>query len=91
LKIVASNQFLKFKKKSSNKLQLEIDSQVNQIINKPEFGELKKGDLAGIRVYKFSYESQQFLLSYKYSTNELQLYTIGSHENFYKKLKGYLK
>lgn len=91
MKITASNHFLKFKKKSSNKFQLEIDNQINIIIENPEIGEPKKGDLAGVRVIKFTFESQQLLISYEYLFNELRLYSIGSHENFYKKLKDYLK
>lgn len=90
MKVIASNHFLKFKKKSSKKLQLEIDNQVKKIIEDPETGEQKKGNLKGIRVHKFTYGHQLLLLSYEVSENVLWLYTIGSHENFYKKLKKYL-
>jgi len=90
LKIIASNHFLKFKKKSPKKLQLEIDSQVKNLIENPEIGELKKGDLKGIRIHKFTYGPQFLLLSYEFEKDDLYLYTIGSHENFYKKLKKYL-
>ncbi len=98
MKIIASNYFLKFKKKSPRNLQLEIDNQVNKIIDNPEIGELKKGDLKGIRVHKFTYKTQLLLLSYEYKpvfdvdqgNDVLCLYTIGSHENFYKKLKKYM-
>lgn len=90
MKVIASNHFLKFKKKSPKKLQLEIDNQVKKIIEDPETGEQKKGNLKGIRVHKFTYGHQLLLLSYEVSENVLWLYTIGSHENFYKKLKKYL-
>ena len=98
MKIIASNYFLKFKKKSPHNLQLEIDNQVKKIIDTPEIGELKKGDLKGIRVHKFTYKTQLLLLSYEHipvpdvdqGNDILRLYTIGSHENFYKKLKKYL-
>jgi mRNA-degrading endonuclease RelE of RelBE toxin-antitoxin system len=90
LKVIASNHFLKFKKKSPKKLQLEIDNQVKKIIEDPETGEQKQGNLKGIRVHKFTFRSQLLLLSYEVSKNVLWLYTIGSHENFYKKLKKYL-
>ena len=90
MKVIASNHFLKFKKKSPKKLQLEIDNQVKKIIEDPETGEQKKGNLKGIRVHKFTFCSQLLLLSYEVSKNVLWLYTIGSHENFYKKLKKYL-
>ena len=52
---IASNQVLKFKKKASSKFQLEIDKQVKTIMENPEIGQLKKGDLKGIRVLKFEY------------------------------------
>jgi len=90
LRIIASNHFLKFKKKSPKKLQFEIDKQVTKLVDDPESGEVKKGDLKGIRVYKFTYGSQLLLLSYEVKGDTLYLYTIGSHENFYKRLKKYL-
>jgi mRNA-degrading endonuclease YafQ of YafQ-DinJ toxin-antitoxin module len=90
LRIIASNHFLKFKKKSPKKLQLAIDGQVKKLIEDPEICEQKKGNLKGIRVHKFTFGHQLLLLSYEVSENVLRLYTIGSHENFYKKLKKYL-
>jgi hypothetical protein len=85
--VLASNQVLKFKKRSSSKLQLEIDKQVKILMENPEAGELKKGDLKGIRVLKFKYNQQLFLLSYEMKESTLHLYLIGSHENYYAKLK----
>jgi len=98
LKIITSNYFLTFKKKAPEKLQLEIDNQVEKIIDNPEIGELKRGDLTGIRLHKFTARSQLLLLLYEYKLvpeadkedDVLYLYTIGSHENFYKKLKKHL-
>lgn len=90
-KILTSNLFLRFKKKSSKKLQLEIDKQVKIICNNPKIVELKKGDLKNIRVYKFTFGQQLLLLSYETKNKILFLYSIGSHENFYKKLKTYLR
>ncbi len=88
--IIASNHFLKFKKKSPKKLQLEIDNEVKNIINNPEIGELKKGDLKSIRVHKFKFKAQLFLLSYEIKRDTLFLYLIDTHENYYKQLKRYL-
>ena len=53
-------------------------------------GEMKKGDLQGIRVHKFKYKTQLYLVSYEVKSDVLYLYLIGSHENYYKKLKKYL-
>lgn len=91
INVLASNQVLKFKKKASSKLQLEIDKQVKIIMENPQIGQLKKGDLKGIRVQKFQYNQQLYLLSYEIRANILNLYLIGSHENFYSKLKKYLR
>ena len=88
--IIASNHFLKFKKKSTRKLQLEIDTEVKNIINNPEIGELKKGDLKAIRVHKFKFKAQLYLLLYKIKGETLFLYLIDTHENYYKQLKRYL-
>lgn len=90
MRVIASSNFLKFKKKSLKNLQLEIDNRIKKIIDKPEIGKVKKGDLRGVRVYKFSYKSQILLISYEHTNGVIYLYTIGSHENFYRKLKKYL-
>jgi mRNA interferase RelE/StbE len=90
INVIASSQVLKFKKKASSKFQMEIDKQVKTIMENPEIGQFKKGDLKGIRVLKFEYNRQLYLLSYEIKGNILNLYLIGSHENFYSKLKKYL-
>ncbi len=87
MRLIASNRFLKFKKKFPPRLQLEIDNQVQKILENPNIGVLKKEDLKGIRVYKFTFNSHLFLISYECKEDVLYLYVIGSHENFYKKLK----
>lgn len=91
MKVIASNRFLKFKKKSLKKLQLAIDNQVRLLLENPEIGELKKGDLRGIRVHKFKHGPQLLLLSYEIKKDTLFLYSLGSHESFYKKLKQYFR
>ncbi len=88
--IIASNYFLKFKKKSPKKLQLEIDSEVKNIIDNPEIGELKKRHLKAIRVHKFKFTAQPYLLSYEIKRDTLFLYLIDTHKNYYKQLKQYL-
>lgn len=90
MKISVSNAFLRFKKKSNKSIQLEIDEQVKKILENPEIGELKKGDLRGIRVHKFKIKSQLYLISYEVTGETLNLYVIGTHENFYDRLKNLL-
>jgi len=48
---------------------------VQNIIAKPEIGEAKVGDLAGISVYKFSMVKQQTLLAYQYEEQTITLLT----------------
>jgi len=72
------------------KRQTIIEDEVEKIANNPNTGELKKGDLAGFRVHKFSYGRQRFLIAYCYSEAELLFFMVGPHENFYRKLKRYL-
>ena len=48
-------------------------------------GELKKGDLAGVRVYKLCVHDQQILLAYEYDGEKvILLMAMGVNENFYK-------
>ncbi len=53
----------------------------------PTCGEEKKGDLAGVRVYKFRVLGQEFLLAYECDEQALFLLGLGVHENFYRDLK----
>ncbi len=67
--------------------QAVVDDAVRQIIADPEIGEVKKGDLAGVHVYKFPLNRQQMLLAYEWDHGKRLLLLLGSHENFYRDLK----
>lgn len=60
---------------------------VAMIISEPAVGEAKKGDLAGVNVYKFQCVGQLYLLAYEYDPATRLLLLLGSHENFYRDLK----
>ena len=66
-----------------------LDLAVKDVIKNPLKGDMKKGDLAGIQVYKFRYLKQQMLLAYSVSLDKTQLVLMGYgvHENFYRDLK----
>ncbi|HVE45096.1 MAG TPA: type II toxin-antitoxin system RelE/ParE family toxin [Gammaproteobacteria bacterium] len=87
MKIIITNTF----KKSAKKLmrnQIDIvENVIDEIAEDPEMGELKKGDLAGVRVYKFHIHKQLMLLAYQSSGKELVLLSLNTHENFYRNLK----
>jgi len=83
--------FRKYVKKQTRPLQLVIEDEVERIVQNPELGVLKKGDLANFRVHKFFYQKKTFLISYRPWESEIVFYTLGGHENFYRALKRYLK
>ena len=55
----------------------------------PSLGDLKVGDLAGVRVYKSHIQHQLILPAYTYDeqNSQITLLYFASHENFYKTLK----
>lgn len=95
--------FSRFVKKAHKPLQLAIEDAVEEICATPQIGEAKVGDLAGIRVYKFRFNRQEFLVAYRPPGDEEQVaggllelllidfYQVGTHENFYDDLKRYLR
>lgn len=95
--------FSKFVKKAHKPLQLAIEDATDDICADPEIGEAKLGDLIGIRVYKFRFNRQEYLVAYRPPLQgainkgfDLELlfidfYQVDSHENFYDELKRYLK
>ena len=88
--IIQSPLFAK-KKKRLNKNQIkDLDEAVRKIVQDPEIGNLKIGDLSGVRVYKFKSMNSVILLSYEVIESSIFLYTFGSHQNFYRELKKYI-
>ena len=83
--------FKKFVKKQSRAFQLAIEDEVEGVRNAPDMGEAKKGDLTGLRVHKFKFQRQEYLIAYKEESNTTIFYMIGTHENFYRELKQYLR
>lgn len=83
--------FKKFVKKQARPLQLSIEDEVEAIIENPATGESKKGDLQGFQVHKFRSKKQKFLIAYRTFETQIIFYLIGTHENFYRDLKKYLK
>lgn len=88
--IIQSSIFSKQKKKLNKQQIKDLDVAVKTIYQNPMIGDLKIGDLQGVRVYKFISQNQRFLLAYEVIESTLYLYTVGSHENFYRNLKKYL-
>ena len=68
-----------------------LDNHIKKLLENPELGKGKKGDLQGVLVYKFKLKTQQYLLAYRIKKNTLELIMIGTHENYYRDLKQYLQ
>ena len=87
MNIIQTVAFGRLKKKLFQKQIDALENAVNEIAKKPDLGELKKGDLQGIRVYKFKVSNQEYLLAYIEAKALVTLLLFGSHENFYRDLK----
>ena len=61
-----------------------MDTALEVIVPDPLVGEVKRGDLVGVYVYKFKSQSQQMLLAYEFDPKTPHLVLLRSHENFYR-------
>lgn len=84
-----TNAFKRKVKKLHKKEKLALDDAVKTVITDPSIGENKKGDLKGIQVFKYQFNSQLYLLAYSFIEEELILTFVehGPHENFYRNVK----
>lgn len=88
------------KKIKDNKLKRLYQSAIDVILQNPEIGELKNGDLSGIRGYDIYYNKTNYELAYtieyviKEEQEEPEMIVVimaGTRENFYDELKKYLR
>ncbi len=87
MKIVPTGYFNRAVKRLHPNEKELLDKAVQAIVNDVEIGDLKTGDIAGIRVYKFKLNKALMLLTYRVEAEILYLLEYGSHENFYRDLK----
>ena len=89
MEIIHYPSFLKALKRLRKNEKKDPDDAVRAVAKDTSIGELKKGDLNGVRVYKFHMVNQLALLAYEYDdvNDTLTLLAFGSHENFYRDLK----
>lgn len=78
----------KFKRLSEDQKDL-VDNEIDNIIDNPDVGEQKKGDLSHLWVHKFNMDGQGVLLGYSWNEVALiiTLMNIGPHENYYRDAK----
>lgn len=91
MKIFQSRSFEHKVKKLSKAEKKTLDNQIRKIVEDPFIGVEKKGYLSGVYVHKFKLKAIQYLISYRFSRDHLELIMIGPHENYYRDLKNYLK
>ena len=93
LSIIELPRFVKQFKKLHRNAQVAVEDQIEYLLENPCAGEKKAGDLFFIRVHKFKVGRQMYLLAYELDEpeNTISLYSIDTHENFYRDLKKYLK
>ena len=89
MRVLQTVRFKKAVKKLHTNQKRDLDEAVKTVMGELTIGQLKVGDLAGIRVYKFKMSGQLTLLAYKFQGQEitLTLLAFGAHENFYRELK----
>ena len=79
--------FRKTYKKLHANDKVTVNAAISAIVQNPSIGQEKKGDLAGVFVYKFMGRSTEKLLAYEWNATERLLLALGVHENFYRDLK----
>ena len=87
--VLQTSSFKKAVKRLHKNQKKDLDTAVKQLMNNLVLGEIKKGDLSFLRVYKFKMVNQLTLLGYSYQDGAvvLELIALGTHENFYRDLK----
>jgi mRNA-degrading endonuclease RelE of RelBE toxin-antitoxin system len=87
--VYETNRFTKALTKLSESALQAVEDEIEQIIDNPTIGELKKGDLSYMRVHKFKVDSGLVLLGYSWMEEKLELYllSVGPHVNFYRDAK----
>jgi len=91
MKIIQSRSFKRKIKKLGKQDKKVLDKQVIEIAKTSSIGTEKKGDLRSVFVHKFKLRGTEYLLSYRFIRDDLELIMIGPHENYYRDLKNYLR
>ena len=87
VQVLQSSLFARAYKKLHKKQKAEVDEVIELIKQDPYCGEIKKGDLSGVYVYKFKLGNQLTLIAYEFDPKTRMLLLLGSHENFYRDTK----
>lgn len=87
--VLQQSRFRRQIKKLNPNVKADVDIAVAKIAEQPSIGELKKGDLAVLFVFKFYSQNQLYLLGYTLDNGLCLIYleAVSSHENFYRDIK----
>ena len=91
MKIIQSRSFEKKVRRFRKQEKRVLDQHIRKILKAPKIGQEKKGELRGVFVHKFKIHATQYLLSYRFKADTLELIMIGPHENYYRDLTSSLK
>lgn len=89
MNIIEKSAFRKAAKKLNKQQLHDLQSAVKHVAENIYGGQMKKGDLDGVRVHKFKMVGQLTLMAYQYENETITLHLLkfGPHENFYRDLK----
>lgn len=89
MRVLTTPRFDRAVKKLHAEEKRALDAAVRAVISNPDAGELKKGDLAGLRVHKYRINKELMLIAYAANKAEqvVILLGYGTRENFYRDLK----
>jgi mRNA interferase RelE/StbE len=91
MKIIQPRSFEQRVKKFNQAQKMILDEQIRLILENPNIGDEKKGDLSEVYVHKFKIKTILYLLAYRFYEDRLELIMIGPHQNYHRDLKKYLK
>ena len=87
-KIFTTPTFNRYAKKLHPNEKISLDKATRNLVSDPTIGEVKRGDLSDIYIYKYKVKTQLWLLAYTIESDvSITLRLVGPHENFYRDLK----
>ena len=87
IQVLQSSVFARSYKKLHSNQKHDVEIAINAIVQDPLIDDLKRGDMAGVFIYKFKSQSQLMLLAYEFDPKTRHLLLLGTHENFYRDFK----
>ncbi len=87
--VYETRRFAKALGKLTEAVQKSVEDEIEKVIDDPDLGEQKKGDLNHLWVHKFKIGNQEWLLGYNWNEENITIHLLqlGSHENYYKEAR----